>query len=154
MNRTLTIILTCAAALLLSGIAGPAEANAKFKKPVSAAHAKKLQQRSIKRKARNLKNLTKRIDGMVALVKDQQQRTGTDLMADNQVKARLHELARQQGNLKRELAALKKQSVEQYAASRGIPLIPAQPSGTPPPPAGSPPPLPPPLSAGPAPTGG
>ena len=151
MNRTLTVILTCAAALLLSGIPGPVEAAAaKFKKPVSAAHAKKLQQRSIKRKARNLKNLTQRIDGMVALVRDQQQRTGTDLMADNQVKARLHELARQQGNLKRELAALKKQSVEQYAASRGIPLIPAQPSGTPPPPAGSPPPLPP----GPAPTGG
>ncbi len=129
--------------LLLNGMPNVTEAatpRANERKPVSTAHAKKLQKRSIERKERNLRNLTKRIDGMVALVKDMQQRNVTDMMADNQTKARLHDLAGRQGKMKRELNKLKEQSVAQYAASRGIPLIPDPPTGAPPPlPSGAPP---------------
>ncbi len=130
-------VFTFAATLLLASL--PEIANAasaartKPQKPVSTAHAKKLQNKSIERKSRHLKNLTKRIDGLVALVTDMQQRNVTDMMADNQTRARLHDLAKRQANLKRDLVKLKEQSVQQYAASRGIPLIPAPPTTAPPP---------------------
>jgi Na+/phosphate symporter len=137
-SRAATVfVFTIAATLLFASLPGVATAasaaRAKPQKPVSTAHAKKLQNRSIERKTRNLKNLTKRIDGMVALVKDMQQRNVTDMMADNQTRARLHDLAKRQANLKRDLVKLKEQSVQQYAASRGIPLIPAPPTTAPPP---------------------
>ena len=141
MNRSITMrsptaLVTLVIALLLNGLPGiteAASARVKPQKPVSNAHAKKLQKKSIERKTRNLKNLTTRIDGMVALVTDMQQRNVTDMMADNQTRARLHDLAKRQGNLKRELVKLKEQSVQQYAASRGITLIPAPPTTAPPP---------------------
>ena len=135
MNSTSRWLAHIGLALALIFAAGVADAAAggKIKKPVSKEHAAKMKQRAISSKERQLRQLTSRIDGMVNQIRDFQNRNQGDLMADNQVKARMHDLAARQGRMKRALTTLKYQTVEQYAASRNIPLIPAPPQGAPPP---------------------
>lgn len=143
MNKPLTLTaMLVIAALVLPALSGSVQAaSARITKPVSQAHVAKLQKRAIAQKTRRLKNLTKKINAEVKLVQELQGR-GVDVMVDNQARARLYNMARQQANLKRDLVRIKGQNVQQYAASRNIPLIPA-------PPTSAPPPLPP----GPAPSG-
>ncbi len=138
-------VISLVAALLLNALPSTAEGasgRGKERKAVSKEHMAKLQKRSIARKERRLQQLTTRIDGMVATIRDFQNRNAGDLMADKQVNARMHALAKQQGQLKRELATLRDQSLQQYAATRGIPLIPAPPQTAPPPLPDGPPPNP------------
>lgn len=117
----------------LPSVSNAAPARSPITKPVSKDFVKLQQKKSITRTKRNLKRVTERLEGMKALIRDLQQRNVTDLMADRQVEARMAALQGQQRKLKGKLSTLKEQSVMQYAASRGIPVIPAPPTSAPPP---------------------